>query len=323
MRSRSRRDPKFLIVRRRGGDPFYDLVLEWVGEHYPDHLRLFDVRDLPYFDPTLKGVVLHVPWLQDPVQAWSRKTYLAASCLALLCDLRGIPIINRVDRLTNTAKSTGARLMSSAGLRTPRIARIENAEEFRETLLGVPLPLFVRDDWGHQGPMLRADTRAEAAALPIEQFPRPVAIELIDLPDRQDGLYRKYRYVAAGKNGVTHHLQVSPGWITRGKDRVMNDLTRQQELDYVAKQDPNHAALQRARELLGLEFLAFDYSYDYDGRVVVWEANPYPYLHFSPPGGSLAFRDHAMHRTVAAMFKMYLEYGGVPVPESLAARVAY
>ena len=110
--------------------------------------------------------------------------------------------------------------------------------------------------------MIRADTPAEARMIPLRRFKEPVAIQLIDLPDARDGFYRKYRYVVAGHFSVPHHLQVSTDWITRGDNRVINETTRAQELAYIETPCPHHDAFQRAREALGLDFVAFDYSLD-------------------------------------------------------------
>ena len=314
--------PEILVVRRwQFQTHFYDVILQWISDNFPEYLPMFRIRYLPCHIPRRRNVVLHVPWLQDPVQRWSKRRYRLANRLAEECDAHGIRIINRVDKLLNASKSVGARLMLDAGIQTPRIEPISNMEDFRETFLGIDLPLFVRDDWQHGSKMLRADTREDVHRLPLEQFARPVAVELIDLPDRSDGLYRKYRYVAAGDHGVSHHLQVSRDWITRGNNREKTDLSRDEELAYIAEQDPNHAELQRARKALGLDFLAFDYSYDHEGRVVVWEANPYPYIGFSTR--KLAYRNEALHRTVAAMLAMYLDYGGLPVPDALRTRFSY
>ena len=101
----------------------------------------------------------------DPVEAYSSELYDQATKLAAQCDRLGIPVINRVDRLVNASKLRGASLMAEAGLRAPKMARITSAEEFHDTLCGIPLPLIVRDDWGHQGELLRADTVEEARAL--------------------------------------------------------------------------------------------------------------------------------------------------------------
>ena len=318
---RRRRGPEFLVVRRRQlKTHFYKVILEWIAKRFPEYSSMFRVRYLPCHVPRGGHIVLHIPWLQDPVQRWSQMRYRQANRLAQECDALGIPIINRVDRLINASKSVGSRLMAEAGIRTPRVVPIVNLEEFRETYLGLDLPLFVRDDWYHGSEMLRADTREDVHGLPIERFERPVAVELVDVKD-PDGLYRKYRYVAAGDIGVAHHVQVSREWITRGGNREKTELSQENELAYIARQDPNHEVLQRARTALGLEFLAFDYGYDRGGRMVVWEANPYPYIGFSP--GRMGYRNHALDRTVAAMLSMYLRYAGLPLPEALERQITY
>ena len=47
---------------------------------------------------------------------------------------------------------------------------------------------------------------------------------------------------------------------------------------YLRAEDPNHEILQRAQRALGFDVVAFDYSYDRDGRLVVWEPNPFANL---------------------------------------------
>ena len=310
------------MVRRWEFKPhFYEVILRWVYDNFPQYYPMFRIRYLPCSVPRHRNVVLHIPWLQDPVQRWSKRRYRQANRLADQCDERGIAIINRVDRLLNASKSVGAQRIAEAGLRTPRTVPIADVDEFRETMLGIDLPLFVRDDWRHGGQMLRADTREEVHRLPVDRFERPVAVELIEIPDRKDGFYRKYRYVAAGEFGVSHHLQISQEWITRGDNREKTDVSRADELAYIARPDPNHSALQRARLALELDFLAFDYGYDQNGQIVVWEANPYPYIGFSTR--KLAYRNEALHRTVAAMLAMYLQYAGLPIPDALRQRFAY
>jgi hypothetical protein len=167
--------------------------------------------------------------------------------------------------------------------------------------------------------MIRADTPAEARGISFHRFKEPVAIELIDLPDAHDGLYRKYRYVVAGDFGVPHHLQVSADWITRGGNRVVNETTRAQELAYIEEPCPHHDALQRARKALALDFVAFDYSLDANGMPVIWEANPYPFLHFSRK--ELKYRNEAMHRTMAILVAFYFERAGLPLAPKLAQYV--
>jgi hypothetical protein len=169
--------------------------------------------------------------------------------------------------------------------------------------------------------MWRAETLAEARRLPLSKLSRPVAVEIVDVRDPRDGLFRKYRYVAAGDIGVSHHVQISEGWITRGDNRVVTSATREEELAYIAGPDSNHAALQRARRALGLDLVALDYGKMSDGRMVIWEANPFPHIHFSTRG--LTYRNAAMHRTMLAIFRLYLHAAGLPVPEQIDTGLDY
>lgn len=354
MTIRPREEPQFLVVRHaRRKRHFYDVILDWVAQHYPAYRGLFDVWDLPDETardfplrpdlilgraawalarrwvgrdseplrilpggiPTDHDYRLHLAWLQDPVQQWSRATYARTCGLLAECDKRGIPAINRVDCLAYAAKSTAARRIAAAGIRTPRMALIHDAVEFRETQLGVPLPLFVREDWGHCSPIFRADTLAEVRRIPLGRFTRPVAIEIVDVCDPRDSLYRKYRYVAAGEIGVSHHVQISNEWITRGDNRVITDATRAEELAYVARPDPFHHQLQAARRTLGLEMVAFDYGVTAAGELIIWEANPFLHIKFSTRG--LAYRNAALDRTMHAILRLYLITAGLSVPQQL------
>jgi hypothetical protein len=264
---------------------------------------------------------LHLPWLQDPVQHWSQATYARACGLAGQCDARGIPTINRVDRLVNATKSAAARLIAQSGVRMPRMEAIRDAAEFRETQLGMSLPLFVREDWGHRDRMWRADSLAELRRLPIQRLTRPVAVEIVDVRDPRDGLFRKYRYVAAGDVGVSHHVQTSSDWITRGENRVRTAASQAEELDYINQPDLRHDELQRARRALGLEIVAFDYGLTRDGRLIIWEANPFPHIKFSRRG--LKYRNAALHRTMLAIFRLYLSTAGLAVPQQIEDGLAY
>jgi hypothetical protein len=304
---------RLLIVRHRAYQrQFFDVILKWVAANIPELAPLFAVHDLPVRIRDWSPYALHVPWLQDPVQQWSPETYEQAIRLAAECDARRIPVLNRVDRLVNATKSRGAALMRGVGVATPRMVPIKDRREFERTLLGLVPPLFIREDWGHARHSFRVDSPADVPRIPWSMFQRPVGIEIVDVRDPHDGLYRKYRYVAAGDLGVAHHVQSSAEWITRGENRVITPKTQDDELRYVSRADPNHNALQRARRALGLDLVAFDYGYMPDGRIVVWEANPFPLIVFGTR--RLIYRNPAIHRTLLAIVRMYLAAAGLPVP---------
>jgi hypothetical protein len=311
-----RAKPRLLIVRhRRYQRRFFDVILKWVAANVPELTPLFDVRELPTPIRDWSPFVLHVPWLQDPVQEWSPETYDQACELAAACDARGIPVLNRVDRLLNATKSRGAALMQAAGVATPRMERIDDPREFRDARRGLSFPLFIRDDWGHSRNLVRIDGPADLDRVPWRDYQRPLAVQIVDVCDPRDGLHRKYRYFAAGDVGVSHHLQTSTEWITRGENRVMTPESRAEELAYITRPDPNHAALQAARRALGLDMIAFDYGYARDGRMIVWEANPFPTIVFG--ARRLVYRNPAIHRTLAAIVRLYLAAAGLPIPAKI------
>lgn len=319
--SRARRQPRFLIVRhRKYHRTFFDVIVRWVATNFPDLAPLFDVRELPVRITDWSPYCLHAAWLQDPVQQWSAETYHQALELAVECDRRGIPMINRVDHLLNATKSRGARLMSEAGAVTPRMAPIVDRSEFEATQCGLQAPLFVREDWGHSRNLFRVDAPDDARRVPWSTFERPLAVEIVNVSSPDDGLHRKHRYVAAGDVGVSHHLQISAEWVTRGENRVITPATRAEELNYISRPDPNHELLQRAREALQLDLVAFDYGYAPDGSMIVWEANPFPSFKFASQ--RLTYRNPAMHRTMAAILRMYLAAANLPIPAKLEDALA-
>jgi len=313
-----RSEKRFLVVRHPAKKAcFYDVILQWVTEHVPELRGCFELRLLPYRLPKDADYALHIPWLQDPVEAWSPVAYRQACQLARQCDQRGIPVVNRVDQLSNAVKSVSARRLAAVGIRTPQVRLIENADEFRRTRLGLELPLIVREDLGHGGAMLRADSNDDLQRLPVEQLRRPIAVELIDVRSPQDCLFRKYRYVVAGSLGVPHHMQVTEHWITRGTIRVHTPQVDQEEIDFISRAQPLFDLFQRARQALQLDVVAFDYGFDGRGRMVIWEANPFPHFHL--PRGRLSYLRPAMHRTLAAVVHLYLERAGLAIPQRLAA----
>lgn len=325
----ARGDERFLITRHPAKTPrFYDVFLDWTEARLPRVRGRFELRMLPLAVRDPSRYVLHVPWLQDPVQQWSSTVYEEARRLAAELDGHGIPTINPVDRLTNAGKSTGARLIGEAGIRTPRTVPIDDARRFRDTFLGLELPLIVREDWGHSderaietGQVVRCDTPDAIEKLDLERFLRPVAMEFIETRDPRDGYYRKYRYVAAGDTGVAVHMHVKDHWFVKGANQLYSEEIRDEDLAYLSAPDPNHAVLQKARRALRLDFVAFDYSYDRAGRLVVWEANPYPYFHFI--GGRRAYRTPAIERAFAAILELYHARAGLPVPEEVERLLAW
>jgi tetratricopeptide (TPR) repeat protein len=314
---------RILILRHAAERPyFYQVFLDWLTANYPEYRGLFELRLLPCPPLEIGNYALHLPWLQDPVQNWSAQAFDEACALEALCVRHGVPVINPVSRLANAGKREGATRIAKAGLRTPRIVAIDDIDAFRRDRGGLEFPFFVREDWGHGGMIERIEDDGQLAQVRIERYRRPIAIELIDVMSA-DGLYRKYRYFAIGNHGISHHLLTTRQWITRGADRIYDPQTRAEELAFIASPNPHHAQFQQARRELELDYVAFDYGYDRSGRVVVWEANPYPFIHWPAHGGKSEFRVAALHRTLATMLLFYLESAGIDAPAQLRCLACY
>jgi len=311
---------RFLVVRHAAKRPyFYEVLLNWLEEFHPSVRARFELNQIGSRVPDWASYVLHLPWLQDPVQAWSPTAYQQANRLAAACQARGIPIINPVDRLANAGKESGASLIGTTGIRTPRIVRITDRRLFRQTRYGLELPLIVREDWRHGGLVCRADSPAEFGRIPLRRFERPIAVEFIDVRNPADGLCRKYRYTAAGEVGIAQSMHPCKSWYAKGAHTEFNERLRDEELAFISEVDPNHSRLQAARRALQLDFVAFDYSYTRDGRLVVWEANPYPVIQFGSE--HRRYRWPAVQRVLAAMARLYLVRAGLDVPSDLEQKL--
>jgi hypothetical protein len=71
----------------------------------------------------------------------------------------------------------------------------------------------------------------------------------------------------------------------------------------------NHERLNRAREALGFNTVAFDYSYDRTGNLVVWEPNPYPVLWNLPYNTrpECDYQRPVIHRLYRELLTFYLK----------------
>jgi hypothetical protein len=308
--------PRILIPRTPPLRPHdWDQVLYWVKQEHPSLIPLIDVCAMPYTLPAEATYKVMVNWLQDPLENLDPPAFHQALALEAECDRRGIPVINRVSRHANLAKSETSRRLNAVGIRAAIIHKFGSHEEFLEEFPKLPYPVIVREDISHGRPMFLIRTFEEARAVQWNAFFRPIVSEFVDIRN-EDGFIRRYRGVTVGDDYVSaHNLQVSEYWETRKRTRVRNLATREEELAYVTQPDPRADVLLKARKALDVEFLAFDYGIDHEGQVVVWEANQHPELIHARD--DLAYRNFADYRLFAAMFRYYLTLAGVEVPAKM------
>ena len=314
-----RGSPRFLVLRHRVALPsYYREFLGWLGKELPEVRALFELSTLPCRISDWSRYALLIPWFPDPFIHECKPAYLEAKALEARCRGRGVPVINAVDQILGASKLLCARRLAQLGIRTPHTEPIDDAGAFTRNLAGLRPPLLVREDRAHAGrvPAHLIEKAADAKRIPWQRLKHPIAVEFIDVRSPRDGLYRKYRYFAAGDDGLAHMVYLSRDWEVRKGTHVYGEAGRMEQIAFSSSPDPNHVRFQQARRAMGLDFVAFDYSYDREGRPVVWEANVLPSLHFSPDPQWRYFFP-AVKRAMATTARMYFERAGLPSPACL------
>lgn len=307
---------RILVVRQPDHQSTYnDYFLYWVSQNVPEASRLFELHYLPCEINNWDRYGLFLPWLQDPLKERFPHIYQYAQPIEAQCRKYNIPIINPIDNLSNSIKSVAAqRIGSIEGIRTAKTVPITDIEVFKQTLGGLSTPFFIREDWVHGCQIFFVQNIDDLENIPFEKMLAPIAVEFIDVRG-EDGMYRKYRYFTIGDEGIPSTLMISTDWEVRdNKNRRMNDGILAEEIAYFSVEDPNHHLLQQARKALGFDFMAFDYSYDNEGKLVVWEPNPFPVLWDSEDNKpEKKYQMPSINRIYTSLLKFYLQRANISI----------
>lgn len=237
------------------------------------------------------------------------------------------PVLNPPQTVALSGRAANARRLAAVpGLRTPRtellprevLAAPDAEARLRELGLGFPLLLratgfqagkhFLKvEDAGGLGPAL--------AGLPGGDF---MAIQFLDARDA-DGLIRKYRVMSIGGRLYPLHAAVSPRWkihyfsadmadqpVHRAEDRAFLE-------DMPAVLGPRAlAALERAQDLLGLDYGGMDFSLDAEGGVLLFEANATMVLLPPGPDPRWDYRRAPVQRAQDALTELLLDRARAP-----------
>jgi hypothetical protein len=193
---------------------------------------------------------------------------------------------------------------------------ITDLPSFPKTLAGLDLPLIIRETDGHGGLTCLVKSRAEAARVPLHRFRQPLAVEFIDVRNARDQLFRRYRFIVSGELGTSHGLHVSEHWEVRGRVRRHDDFVAEEEKAFITNPNPHREQFIKAARLLKLDCVAFDYSYDRRGELIVWEGNPYHntnYVH----DPRRQYLNQSSCRVFAGMLHVYLQRAGLEIPTGL------
>jgi hypothetical protein len=290
-------------------------LFAWIERNVPTLFERLEFALLPCRAPTASRTRLVVLWGGDTLLDFAPWIFRQAVRMSDQCAELGIEVVNPATSWTAVSKSQTARILAGLGIRTPRVEPIADVGAFLDRTKAWDTPLLIREDRCHGQPSFFVTGPRDLARVPWSNFRRPVAIEFIDTRDPVDGLYRKYRYLAVDGVGLAHHLFVCPVWEVRGS-RVKSDAVRAEECAFIYRPDPNHGPLQAARKSLGLGLAGFDYAYDRAGRLVVWEANPFPNVNYRQNAWSHHARA-AQNRAFAAISRSYLRRAGWDIPALL------
>lgn len=199
-------------------------------------------------------------------------------------------------------KSRALPLIGGTGLRTARALAFDRLDALPQHPQCPPLPLLIRDDVRHGSPLQLLERWDDLDRISLAGIQHPLALEFIDTRGA-DGLYRKYRAFVFGEHCLPRHLVIGRSPFLHVEDRVHTPAARAEELRYLYGPEPPQAAqFDAARRALGLDFVAFDYAVDRQGRTVVFEPNPLPLL-WSCGNQQRRYRDYYQ---LPALERLYL-----------------
>ena len=321
---RSRSDlPTILILRHMlpSHRNFHGHFVNWVRENHPAAFERFRFARIPGLPVSLRNTAVLVPWLQDPLKERFPDWYCLAKQVEDRCAQRSIPIINPVDCLSGSIKSFALPLIRQTGARTAHIVRIPRPAEFDFEKAGLSLPFFIREDRIPGGPITFISEPDDLRKVAWNTFENPVAVEYIETRCA-DGNYRKYRYVFMGNAGVPRHLVIAKDWCVHAEARLLNPQTIEEEMNYTnLPSDLHHEILNNARKLLGMDMVAFDYSYDTEGRLVIWEPNPFPCLWVDYNTQNTPYQIPLMNRLYQTFLQFFFDAGKLSFPGKNAADI--
>jgi hypothetical protein len=222
---------------------------------------------------------------RDPLKFLYPEVFKYAKGIEEICREQGIRLINQPDALSNSVKSLQLDILGKNGFNVAKAVSFENINE----LEGLDFyPLFIRNNEGHDsdnltkaGPFYNfKDVCSNYAATNLhwsKHLSGRVAVQWIDTKGK-DGLYRRYRAFVCGDDAVTGNVYISDDWYIHGANNTPNLSETPENNIFVSAsftriEKDFFTSINKA---LDLEFSAVDYSYNSEGQIVIWEANPHP-----------------------------------------------
>ena len=328
------------IRLRKFRPKYFDPLLQDFAKRQPELRSHIDVWETGTALPDLSGVRAVLYLLQDPTRECFPECYEDGMRLAEAARARGIRLVNPPEVLSNSVKSTQARLWQAAGMPVPRQFAFTSRDEFEYALDSTKFPAILRSDVLHaQVGMVFCESKSEALEAAKKKLPLPGTLS--EFVDTREGFrkslpgtiwanfYHKKRAYVFGNHVRSNHIFFGThpivGSLSCSFDhyRSLNPIRRWKatkacrehiaiDLEYFYQKSENEDELIAAANALGMEFAAIDYSSQADGSVVLWEANPHFCMHAWPfqvlaRPRKLTTRMLAFHDSMAEYFKDLLQ----------------
>jgi len=306
------RRARVLVVRHapgRGRIPGYlDAAFERIRARSPAlHARLhFQTPEEPA--PALDGVRAAIFFLCDPLREHDPAGFAAAAALAARLRSAGVRVLNTPEALSHGIKSVQARRWRAAGIPTPPVLRFEDRSGLAAQAAQLGWPLLLRADEAHAQRGVRVcRSQVELDAIPGAELALPgAASPLLDVRegfrahtphDPRARFFHKKRALVLGDRVRSKHVMFARQPVVGARSSLYRRAAKRpwaarldpwlracvrQDLAYWRHGDAHAELLRRAVAALELDFAAVDYSDLGDGGVVLWEANPHPYLPAGP-----------------------------------------
>jgi hypothetical protein len=286
--------------------------------------------------PDLSRARAVVFWLADPLREFYPDCFDEASALAATARAGGARVVNPPEALSNTIKSVQAERWRNAGLPAASALSFHTRAELEALLAQASYPLIIRADRLHaQRSMFYCANRDVAlrVAAAVEHYPG-VALPFIDTREGYGAarpgsiwarFFHKKRAMVFGDEVVSNHVFFSADPICglkrstfaryTGHARHWSVLARIRPTDRATlaadnafwRSPPEHSdLLRRAVRALDLDIAAIDYSTTADGRVVLWEANPY--FEMPKPEDGVMPRERCLEQRIAGFHRALGRY---------------
>lgn len=269
-----------------------------VAARHPEAAAWFEVVRHPDQPSQLDKCEVLVQLMPDPLERFPERHQWAAD-IERQAREHGAAIVNSVRALARaTVKSEMLARWREAGIPCPRARRVETKQELLAFMEEIGGPVIVKGD---DGQCLSANSllknldearRFDFAAFQdkvefentnrsnrcLEDAPPSRAVCAAEFVDTRanDGLVRKARCIVMGDTVAPRHLYTSEKWVVRMPVWDGGEASKEAENRFLAQERTAEDELcRRATRALGLDVAGIDFSWDKNGKPVLWEANPH------------------------------------------------